>query len=168
MREEGQIEETHRRRQLPVVVGGTAYWMQNLLFPSRLVTPPANVTARAESPTDRSPELLQSLSTLPPALLNLFNTLPDPPPVAAIDPEGAFELHRLLSLLDPSVGLRWHWKDTRKVLRHLEIIKETGRRVSDVLQEQAQSVLEPRQVLFSWPLEAKVTPATAQSSDTER
>ena len=42
------------------------------------------------------------------------------------NPDLAFKMHMLLSRLDPEMSDRWHWRDTRKVLRNLEIIKEQG------------------------------------------
>lgn len=79
-----------------------------------------------------------SLASLPPDLLNLFNSLPEQPPIASTDPEAAFALHNLLSALDPSVASRWHWRDTRKVHRSLCILKETGRTVTEIINRQSQ------------------------------
>jgi tRNA dimethylallyltransferase len=67
----------------------------------------------------------------------LFDALPELPPSAVDDPGAALALYNLLHALDPAVAARWHWRDTRKVLRNLEIMKESGRRVSDILQEQS-------------------------------
>ncbi|KAG5637862.1 hypothetical protein H0H81_002901 [Sphagnurus paluster] len=63
------------------------------------------------------------------------------PPSAATDPDAAFNLHALLSILDPLVANRWHWKDTRKVLRSLVVIKECGRRPSDIIFDQTKDAL---------------------------
>lgn len=81
-----------------------------------------------------------------PELLHLFYSLPESPPSAGTDPDAAFKMHNLLSVLDPVVASRWHWRDTRKVLRSLEIIKETGRKASDIIAEQSSrdTVSEPR------------------------
>ena len=91
-----------------------------------------------------SDELAGIVSRIPKNLLARFQFLPERPPSASIDPEAALSLHRLLTILDPSLGSRWHWRDTRKVLRSLRIIKETGKQVSEVLREQSQIDMNPR------------------------
>lgn len=93
-----------------------------------------------------SPELQQIMATLPANLVNLYDDLPACPPSAGTEPGAAFELHTLLTLLDPTVASRWHWRDTRKVLRSLCIIKETGRRPSEIMEEQSRdmSINQPR------------------------
>ncbi len=77
-------------------------------------------------------------------LRELFNALPEAPPSAVDDPGAALALYNLLQALDPPVAARWHWKDTRKVLRNLVIMKESGRKVSEILQEQSAVTLRPR------------------------
>ncbi|KAI0825941.1 tRNA isopentenyltransferase [Irpex lacteus] len=148
------INETHRRNQIPIVVGGTSYWIQHLVFPGRLgvfdettsevpVVPPIS--------TELSERLTLALSDLPSDLRVLYDDLPDQPPIAATDPDAASTLHRLLILLDPVVAQRWHWKDTRKVLRSLKIIKESGRLCSEIIQEQSATDPPPRyHTLFFW------------------
>ncbi|KAJ8508549.1 hypothetical protein ONZ45_g9198 [Pleurotus djamor] len=135
------IEETHQQGKIPIVVGGTSYWIQHLLFPNRL--------SQTEPPTppthpEMSTALLQNLSNLSPELLQLFNSLPDHPPSAADDPKAALSLYMLLSKLDPTMASRWHWRDTRKVLRNLGIMKETGKLPSDIVSEQSKESVTPR------------------------
>lgn len=83
---------------------------------------------------------------LSPEERDLFDKLPDPPPSASADPDGALAMHRLLQALDPAVASRWHWKDTRKVLRSLRIIAETGRLPSEIFAEQSEVDLSARWV----------------------
>jgi hypothetical protein len=108
------------------------------MFPDRL----------ADMEPEKSPVLSQSIvqavASLPPDLLDLFNCLPAQPPDAALSPHAAAALHLLLHNLDPAMAVRWHWRDTRKVLRSLRIVKDTGRRPSDILSEQSEIVLRPR------------------------
>jgi len=125
------------------------------MLPNRLVTTdPASVdaeTPRRTTDLDSWPEdLQQSISKLPPELLDLLRDLPQEPPSAKLDPDAAFQMHTLLSLLDPVIARRWHWKDTRKVLRSLEIMHETRRRASDIVHGQSQddSTGTPRFVRF--------------------
>ena len=132
----------HENNELPIIVGGTSYWIQHLIFPDRLVS--KDIIARTPSPDleeEKSwpPELVKSLASLPVELLDIFMNLPVDPPSAKSHPDLAFKLHTLLSVLDSPISQRWHWKDTRKVLRSLEIIKETGKRPSHIIYEQSLS-----------------------------
>ena len=119
--------------------------MQHLLFPGRLATfdqpldaPPS---AAASAP---SPRLAEALEHLPPDLHPLYQNLAAQPAAEAIDPDNALALHRLLAALDPPVAQRWHWRDTRKVLRSLELIAQTGRLPSEIIAEQSQTAAPPR------------------------
>ncbi|KAG6841212.1 hypothetical protein C0991_000874 [Blastosporella zonata] len=144
-----EIDDTHRRNEIPIVVGGTSYWMQHLMFPNRLSLE-TNILAPLASSSTSSPvmsqELAETVATLTPDLFVLFNNLPEHPPSAQADPDAAYKLHMVLSILDPPVANRWHWKDTRKVLRSLGVIKETGRRPSEIMQDQTKdlSASKPR------------------------
>ncbi|KAJ7184138.1 tRNA isopentenyltransferase [Mycena filopes] len=131
------IDETHRREEIPIVVGGTSYWMQHLMFPDRLSGAPENAPTQSQGITN-------ALASLPPHLLDLFNCLPPQPPDAAVDPDAAATLHLLLHNLDPAMAARWHWRDTRKVFRSLGIVKDTGRRPSDIISEQSEVASKPR------------------------
>ncbi|KAG6891155.1 hypothetical protein C0992_010143 [Termitomyces sp. T32_za158] len=146
-----EIDETHKRAQVPIVVGGTSYWMQHLIFPNRL-----SVDTNAQVPPPHpvmSQELAATIASLSPDLCTLFDALPEHPPSATADPDAAYKLHSLLSILDPVVANRWHWKDTRKVLRSLNVIKETGRRVSEIMLEQTKdpSASKPRFIELGFP-----------------
>lgn len=127
----------HKNEELPIIVGGTSYWIQHLIFPSQLIhkDPSPGVVVWSE-------KLKKSAEALPPHLLNLLQNLPHEAPSAKIDPDKAFQMHQLLSALDPTISQRWHWKDTRKVLRSLEIAKETGRLPSAIVAEQSSVVGE--------------------------
>ncbi|KAG6910897.1 hypothetical protein DXG01_006580 [Tephrocybe rancida] len=139
-----EIDDTHKRNEIPIVVGGTSYWIQHLMFPNRLSVEEPTSTM-TPSPT-MSQELADTVASLQPDLLALFNHLPEHPPIALADPDAAYKLHTVLSILDPPVANRWHWKDTRKVLRSLEVIKETGRRPSEIMVQQTNdlSASKPR------------------------
>ena len=111
------------------------------MFPNRLV----GKDPRPSFPSHSSEDLLSKLS---PEERNLFNKLPDPPPSASTDPDGALAMHRLLQVLDPAVASRWHWRDTRKVLRNLRIIAETGKLPSEIITEQSETDLTARCVHY--------------------
>lgn len=149
------ISDAHGSKKVPIVVGGTAYWIQHLIFPGRLAVEPEQVSHPSSSPsTDSKPPsdgLSSALSQVTPDLRELFDALPETPPSAVDDPGAALALYNLLQALDPLVTARWHWRDTRKVLRNLVIIKESGRKVSEILQEQSAVTPRPRyDTLFLW------------------
>ncbi|KAI0700185.1 tRNA isopentenyltransferase [Cytidiella melzeri] len=148
------INETHQRNELPIVVGGTSYWIQHLVFPGRLAVFDETTTEIPAIPFTNavlSESLARALSDLPLQLRALYENLPECPPLASEDPDAASTLHRLLTLLDPVVAGRWHWKDTRKVMRTLQIIKESGKLSSEIIQEQAGTDPPPRfRTLFFW------------------
>jgi tRNA dimethylallyltransferase len=126
----------HKNNELPIIIGGTSYWIQHLIFPNRLVSKEPSVS---ETPkvVEWSESLQASIASLPPELLTLLENLPEEAPSAKADPDQAFQLHKLLSVLDPIISQRWHWKDTRKVLRSLEILKESGKTPSSIIAEQS-------------------------------
>ncbi|KAN0139808.1 tRNA isopentenyltransferase [Lactarius tabidus] len=144
------IDDAHQSKKVPIVVGGTAYWIQHLAFPGRLAVEPEQVigpTSGSPPPPNRSPPsdgLSSALSQITHDMRELFGALPKIPPSAAEEPNAALSLHNLLHALDPDVASRWHWRDTRKVLRNLQIIRDSGRRVSDIFKEQSSVNPSPR------------------------
>ncbi|KAF8810711.1 tRNA isopentenyltransferase [Phlegmacium glaucopus] len=141
------INEMHENHELPIVVGGTSYWMQHLIFPNRLVSQDSGSHLQPSSSLVEpswSEQLSLSIASLPPDLLQLLQHLPQEPPSAKVNPDEAFRLHSLLSILDPVISQRWHWKDTRKVLRSLQIIKECRQRPSDIIVEQSAATADSK------------------------
>ncbi len=128
----------HTNKELPIIVGGTSYWIQHLIFPDRLVSKEVNRTPShmLSAPQNWPPELEKLIDSLPLELLDLLQNLPAELP-AATDLDLAFRLYSLLSILDPVISQRWHWKDSRKVLQSLEILMETKKRPSDIIFEQS-------------------------------
>ena len=139
-----QIEDMHARDVLPVVVGGTAYWVQHLLFPNRLVRNP-NTQTNPEK-VECSPIVEQALASLSGEQRQLYDTLPLGNTRTGTTPSDDYSLrlHTLLSSIDPDMASRWHWRDTRRVLRNLQVIKETGQRASEIVRSQDQFTSEAR------------------------
>jgi tRNA dimethylallyltransferase len=119
--------------------------MQHLIFPGRLAVEPDQLSGSDALPPPPDSSLLSSsLSQITTDLRELFDALPEVPPSAVDDPGAALALYNLLHALDPTVAARWHWRDTRKVLRNLEIMRETGRTVTDIHREQSAVTPTPR------------------------
>ncbi|KAI0653185.1 tRNA isopentenyltransferase [Cubamyces menziesii] len=140
------IDETHARNQVPIVVGGTSYWIQHLIFPERMASLEKAGQDSADSDDQRPPSesLRNALAALPPEMLNLFDNLPEQAPIADEDPAMCHKLHDLLMSLDQLVAQRWHWRDSRKVLTSLRTIQENRRLASEVIAEQSQTIPTPR------------------------
>ncbi|KAI5983855.1 IPP transferase-domain-containing protein [Pisolithus albus] len=137
------INETHNRNEVPIVVGGASYWIQHLLFSNRLASDgPHSLPGDSDRFRSAIPE--RFISKLSPDLLDLFDHLPEHAPSATSDPDRASLLYKLLQTLDEKVAARWHWRETRKVLGALRIIREQGQTPSEIINEQASTPLFPR------------------------
>ncbi|CAE6497002.1 unnamed protein product [Rhizoctonia solani] len=136
-----EIDRAHRKSNLPFVVGGSTYWLQHLLFANRL----ASLEHLTSGPSTALP-IGTLLLDLPPSLRQLFE---NPPPHSdVIDEATAFDIHAILSHLDPSTAARWHWKDTKNVLRSLKIIRESHRTVQDAYGAQPEPVARYPTMIF--------------------
>ncbi|KAI1111926.1 IPP transferase-domain-containing protein [Nemania sp. NC0429] len=110
------IKDIRSRGKLPIVVGGTHYYIQALLFEGSLIDP--NETEPDEI-RFRSQEETQSQ----------FPILDDSTHV----------ILQKLREVDPAMAERWHPDDRRKIKRSLEIYLTTGQRASDIYAEQQQA-----------------------------
>jgi tRNA dimethylallyltransferase len=104
------IEDIRSRGKLPILVGGTHYYTQSLLFRDRL----------ADQSDNTSP------STFVPNTLEKWPILKEPTEVLLTE----------LKRVDPIMADRWHPNDRRKIQRSLEIWLQTGKRASDIYAEQ--------------------------------
>jgi len=91
-----QIDEIHSNKKLPIVVGGTNYYIESLLW-KVLVQYDCNVKAAA-------PEAANSVAADKSATQELTKLSND-------------ELMKKLEALDPPTALRLHPNDRRKVIR---------------------------------------------------
>ena len=101
------IDEIRSRGKLPILVGGTHYYTQALLFKDSLLAVDEAWTTKDEQ-ENRWPILAAS----------------------------GEEMYEELRKIDPVMAARWHPKDARKVRRSLEIWLQTGKRASDVYANQ--------------------------------
>lgn len=104
------IEEIRARGRLPIVVGGTHYYTQSLLFEDQLAE---NRDDHGEAQFVESPE-------------EQWPVLREPTDV----------LLEELKKVDPIMAERWHPKDRRKIQRSLEIYLQSGRKASEVYEQQ--------------------------------
>ncbi|KAI9844112.1 MAG: hypothetical protein M1837_005826 [Sclerophora amabilis] len=113
----GQIKEIRSRGRLPILVGGTHYYTQSLLFHDSL----AETESRRELEGIDGSLTNEEISSRYPIL----------------DESTEVILQRLREV-DPVMADRWHPNDRRRIRRSLEIYCSTGRRASDIYEEQRQ------------------------------
>ncbi|KAI0457140.1 IPP transferase-domain-containing protein [Xylaria acuta] len=110
------IKEIRGRGKLPIVVGGTLYYVHALLFDGSLInsdeTEPEEIRFRSREENKSQ-----------------FPILDEPTHVV-------FEK---LREVDPAMAERWHPDDRRKIKRSLEIYLTTGRRASEIYAEQQEA-----------------------------
>ncbi|KAK3358933.1 IPP transferase-domain-containing protein [Lasiosphaeria hispida] len=131
------ISEIRARGKLPIVVGGSAYYIDGLLFDDRLVKD--EPLPEADCPTREE-------------LVARF-------PILAGSAEAILEK---LREVDPVMANRWHPNDVRKIRNSLEIFFTTGRRASEIYAEQriqkqskwaspdSEPVQKPWKLLLFW------------------
>ncbi|KAH9988249.1 IPP transferase-domain-containing protein [Russula compacta] len=142
------ISDAHSSGKVPIIVGGTTYWIQQLVLPGRLPFESEQAACPGLSPSagreTYSDGLSSALSRVRADSRELFDALPQVPPSVADDPSTALALHNLLKALDPLSAARWDWRDAKKVLRELTIMKERGRKASEIQRERSTVSLRPR------------------------
>jgi tRNA dimethylallyltransferase len=104
----GVVGEIRSRGKLPILVGGTHYYTQSLLFQDGL----------GDTHEDQR-EFVQNTGEAWPILKEPTSLILD-------------ELRRV----DPVMADRWHPNDRRKIQRSLEIYLQTGKKASDIYAEQ--------------------------------
>ncbi|KAK0652335.1 IPP transferase-domain-containing protein [Cercophora newfieldiana] len=105
------ISEIRGRGKLPILVGGSTYYLDGLLFDNRLIK---DQSASENVIVDRE------------ELNAKFPILAEPAEV----------MLKKLREVDPEMAERWHPKDIRKIRNSLEIYYTTGRRASEIYAEQ--------------------------------
>lgn len=123
------IDEIRARGKTPVLVGGTHYYTQAVLFKDQLV---------GEGEGDAASEDEDGLGQSAPAAgataeATELSSTSEKWPILDSSPEVLMEK---LKEVDPVMAQRWHPKDVRKIRRSLEIYFQTGRRASDIYAEQ--------------------------------
>lgn len=108
------INEIRSRGKLPILVGGTHYYLQSLLFRDRL--------AEGETGQDEKTFIRDTKEQWP------------------ILQEDTATLLEELRKVDPVMADRWHPNDRRKIQRSLEIYLQTGRQASVIYAEQRQAI----------------------------
>ncbi|KAK6354106.1 hypothetical protein TWF730_008524 [Orbilia blumenaviensis] len=120
------IEDIRKRGKVPIVVGGTHYYVQSLLFQERL---------------QEFEEKLESGEYIGhrESMIAKFPVLNGP----------TSEILEELRRRDPVMANRWHPNDRRKILRSLEICLTTNRKASDLYAEEQERNADKSTARFS-------------------
>ena len=103
-----EVEEIRSRGKLPILVGGTHYYTQSLLFPNTLIEDEHHEFLANREEARRWPILEASTE----------------------------EMLQELRRVDPEMANRWHPKDRRKIRRSLEIWLLNGEPASEIYSKQ--------------------------------
>lgn len=105
------IDNVHQAGRLPVLVGGTHYYLQSLLFKNSLAN---DVVLEANDSPSSDPYTPQ---------LGILDASTD-------------KILAELKRIDPVIASRWHPNDRRKIRRSLEIYLQTGKKASELYDDQ--------------------------------
>ncbi|KAJ6151396.1 hypothetical protein N7470_006993 [Penicillium chermesinum] len=108
------IDDIRSRGKVPILVGGTHYYTQAVLFKDSLVGEGSEDKEESDIPAESA------------SSSEKWPILDDAPEV----------MMEKLREVDPVMAARWHPKDGRKIRRSLEIFFQTGRRASEIYAEQ--------------------------------
>jgi tRNA dimethylallyltransferase len=120
------IDDIRARGKLPILVGGTHYYTQALLFHDRLLGAAAAAAAAAADDGEQREQQQQRESVAADPSSDTWPILNAPTDVLLDE----------LARVDPVMADRWHPHDRRKIQRSLEIYLQTGKRASDIYAEQ--------------------------------
>ncbi|KAJ3013286.1 UNVERIFIED_CONTAM: hypothetical protein HDU68_000779 [Siphonaria sp. JEL0065] len=140
------ITDIHSRGRVPILVGGTHYYIQSILWDSNLVS--SSTTA----PDTQKQELVEEVqepkdephASIPADLsVQISSALENSDASFKYKSESeqdaiVLELGRLLDVVDPVMATRWHPKDWRKIRRSLQVYFTMGERHSEILNRQKE------------------------------
>lgn len=128
------IDDIHGRGKVPVLVGGTFYYLQNIIFKQNEVKTENNSENKSENESKHANGLTSTLDSL---------TLPDG---LVVDRWNCQEYTKILFLrlleIDPEMATITHRNDSRKILTYLMFIENTGGKYSEMLKDQRENKRE--------------------------
>lgn len=109
--------------KVPIVVGGTSYYLQSLLFKNRTVAKDASLANKQEKLKTFTEEQQQILNS---------------------------QAYSYLVSVDPEIANRYHPNDERRIKRLLEIYFESGKRPSEIFTDQGVACKLVGDTLVYW------------------
>ncbi|KAG0036835.1 hypothetical protein BGZ82_003669 [Podila clonocystis] len=108
------IKDIHGRKHMPIVVGGTHYYIQSLLWRDTTLDTKKNAGTLSETRGQEETNVTE-------AFLRDSDTA---------------TLYKKLQEVDPLMANKWHENDRRKITRSLQVFFETGQCQSDLIRQQ--------------------------------
>lgn len=133
------IKNIHDEKSIPVIVGGTNYYIHSLLYEKTTIETSDSMLSKytglsscQEGLISNDPILAQKLSNI------LERTNPKTNSALKIFEfvNNECDMHAALTEIDVFMSERWHPKDFRKIRRSIEIFFTTGKKHSDLVLEQ--------------------------------
>lgn len=128
------IERLHAQNKIPVIVGGTHYYVESILWKNLVGTEDGEQKEEASDDDDGVPCKKPNLEAKKYVIAGReFANLDEDLEKLSID-----ELRAILKEVDPVSWKLRHDADRRKITRSIQVFGRTGRRHSDILEEQRQ------------------------------
>ena len=124
------IEQMHNENKLPIIVGGTYYYVESILY-DKLI----NTESAADELTLRN-ESSNLIAYRNSDLDNLENFFKNEIKTFGFDDVNAIKLHNLLKQVDEETANKIHPNDKRKIVRALQVYQKTNKKYSDLIKEQ--------------------------------
>ncbi|KAH3666413.1 hypothetical protein WICMUC_005681 [Wickerhamomyces mucosus] len=125
-----KINEIHSRKKTPIIIGGTHYYLNSLIFNNKTIETNEN---KQNSDSNIEVEGKGQLSK------DMVDILNGPPEI----------IYQTLLSKDPKIAGKFHPNDTRRVRRALEIIFLTNKKTSEHYSEQLESVTNESSLNFN-------------------
>lgn len=133
------IDDIHRRGKLPIIVGGTMYYIQSIIREGGVLDEFEEIEGGEENNIDRTKEQtttsIESLSTLHSTVDNNSSSV-----LSLSGGSSSTDLHSELKRIDPIMAGRLHPNDHRKITRALQVYRNTGIPYSTVISKQATRI----------------------------
>ncbi|CAO1417085.1 unnamed protein product [Diamesa hyperborea] len=124
------VDNLLKRSKIPIIVGGTNYYIESIVW-HNLVSPKPTTTGRELT---NSPDIDDERFNAFEEEIKEFITNP----TTSMDTMDTAQLYAYLKAIDPISANRLHPNNKRKIIRALEVFKDYGRRLSEVIEEQRQ------------------------------
>ena len=121
------VHDLDKQGQIPVLVGGTHYYLQSVLFENTLL---ANDSQLFMSNLSLSETLVANSQ---PQTASLIKTVPSD---SVLEQLSAEERWNMLNEVDPVMAQKWHPSDTRRIIRSLQFFRDEGTKHSDAILNQ--------------------------------
>ncbi|KAJ3013841.1 hypothetical protein HKX48_005492 [Thoreauomyces humboldtii] len=133
------ISDIHSRGKVPILVGGTNYYIQSLLWREQTITKAKaeqeRLLAEEEDSAIHSSVVDHPLAGKMTEALTATNPRVYSPSEIGVYLAGA-NLWDLLKEVDPVMADRWHERHGRKIRRSIQVFYTTGRKHSELIAEQ--------------------------------